>query len=255
MLLSEQITPTDINKSLKLLLMSVNNKKEAKASSDHHESDVHDNELRQLNDTIQAVRKEKQIRHSTQSLESDIKGILTDFMKSVFEQILELKYELKENVRKTSAQIEELKDITCGLKKHHSLCCNDISSKMQDVAEESESVKKQMSVLNEELLKRWQSFTDSIKTQLSAIIDHKKENHHSLQSQTTNQLPSNVNRETSLRETSLHADLSANTVPSPASIEPRRTLIIIDSILKGIQKLGLMYAPVLDTLLTVFSRI
>ncbi|KAH3737791.1 hypothetical protein DPMN_044386 [Dreissena polymorpha] len=195
--------------------MKVNNKT-AKPSSNHHESDVLDNELRQLNETIQVVRKEKQIRHSIQSQESDIKGILTDFMKSVSEQILELKYELKEHVKKTSAQMEELKDITCGLKKHHSLCCNDISSKMKDVAEESESVKTQMSVLNEELLKRWQSFTDSIKTQLSAITDHKKENHHSVLSQATNQLPSNINRETSLR-----ADLSASTFPSPSSIEPR----------------------------------
>ncbi|KAH3876748.1 hypothetical protein DPMN_000602 [Dreissena polymorpha] len=108
MLLPEQITPTDINNSLKQLLMSVNNKT-AKPSSDHHESDVHDNELRKLNETIQVVRKEKQIRHSIQSQESDIKGILTDFMKSVSEQILELKYELKEQVKKTSAQMEELK--------------------------------------------------------------------------------------------------------------------------------------------------
>ncbi|KAH3876749.1 hypothetical protein DPMN_000603 [Dreissena polymorpha] len=37
----------------------------------------------------------------------------------------------------------------------------------------------------------------------------------------------------------LRADLSASTFPSPASIEPRRTLIIGDSILKGIKKFGL----------------
>ncbi|KAH3776698.1 hypothetical protein DPMN_178129 [Dreissena polymorpha] len=234
-LLPEQITPADINNSLKQLLMSVNNKT-AKPSSDHHESDVHDNELRKLNETIQVVRKEKQIRHSIQSQESDIKGILTDFMKSVSEQILELKYELKEHVKKTSAQMEELKDITCGLKKHHSLCCNDISSKMQDVAEESESVKTQMSVLNEELLKRFQSFTDSIKTQLSAITDHKKENHHSTQNKDQSSNNENTNDSSSvvseIQKTPNKDQRSSQTVT-------RQTLIIGDSILKGINKSGL----------------
>ncbi|KAH3842500.1 hypothetical protein DPMN_115996 [Dreissena polymorpha] len=40
------------------------------------------------------------------------------------------------------------------------------------------------------------------------------------------------------RNISLHADLSANTVPSPARIEPRRTLIIGDLILKKSKSSG-----------------
>ncbi|KAH3770744.1 hypothetical protein DPMN_172037 [Dreissena polymorpha] len=87
---------------------------------------------------------------------------------------------MREHMLQISTQLAEIKDIICGLKNQHTLCCSDMNNKLKDVTSNSESVKTQMSNLNEGLLKRWQSFSESMKTQVSNIVTKQKETEISL---------------------------------------------------------------------------
>ncbi|KAH3721768.1 hypothetical protein DPMN_064716 [Dreissena polymorpha] len=175
---NDETTTDDVNNAFKKLLMSIS-KNESKLSENQNESDSHE-ELRRLSESVQSVRKEKHARRINKDTNSNIHEILNDFMKSVSSEINELKSEMREHILQTSTQLAEIKDIICGLKNQHTLCCSDMKNKLKDVTSNSESVKTQMSNLNEGLLKRWQSFSKSMKTQMSNILTQQKETEISL---------------------------------------------------------------------------
>ena len=258
-LVNDKTTTTNVNNAFKNILMSTS-KNESKLSENQNESDSHE-ELRRLNESVQSVRKEKHARRIDQDAKSNVHEILNDFMKSVSSEINELKCEMREYILQTSTQLGEIKDIVCGLKNQHNLCCSDMKNKLKDVTSNSESVKTQMCSLNEGLLKRWQSFSESMKNQMSYITTQQKETEISLNkfmatptrsyAEISNDSSSNVPEAHSTQNkdqrSSTENSNNSSSVVSEIHNTPnkdqrsnqtvtRQTLIIGDSILKGINK-------------------
>ncbi|KAH3737519.1 hypothetical protein DPMN_044112 [Dreissena polymorpha] len=195
---------------------------------------------------------------------SCIHEILNDFMKSISSEINEIKSEKREHILQTSTQLAEMKDIVCGLKHQHTLCYCDMKHNLKDVSSNSESVKTQMCNLNEGLLKQWQSFSESIKNQMSKILTQQTKSEILLNKfmetptrsyeEISNNSSSNVPKTNSTQNKDQSSN-NENTNDSSSVVSEiqktpnkdqrsnqtvtRQTLIIGDSILKGVNKSGL----------------
>ncbi|KAH3871117.1 hypothetical protein DPMN_034311 [Dreissena polymorpha] len=139
-----------------------------------------------------------------------------------------------------------------------------MENNLKDVSSNSESVKTQMCNLNEGLLKRWQSFSESIKNQMSKILTRQTKSEISLNKfmetptrsyeEISNNSSSNVpktnstqNKDQSSNNENINGSFSVvseiqktpNKDQRSSQTVTRQTLIIGDSILKGVNKSGL----------------
>ena len=210
--------------------------------------DCQQNQSTENNDVI-IVEQSKETNHSCDCLKSvnDKIDILTDTVQRLCVQI-------EEHITESSLKYGELRDAITSLNKQYKVYTQDLHSEVEAVNKNTQSVDRNIQSVNEGLLRKLKSVSDTLKAQKQLNTEHKslntakpqktnyEKNFPKVQKCTHNHLcndSANLQKQISDSEKSSSPAEQFHSESETALKPKTRTLIIGDSILKGISKRGL----------------
>ncbi|KAL4227799.1 hypothetical protein ACF0H5_013236 [Mactra antiquata] len=177
---------------------------------------------------------------------NDSRDLLEEFMTKLSSELSDLRSTLESHITKSSAEIRDIKDVVYSLKKHSHMCSRQVSDNSKSVHDATNTVQNKVDHLHEDLLRKWQSTTDSIKSQISHLLSNNKYNVSSqinmslnMINASSNELRESKNHQRELQEVEPLSPPTPVTEPEIESTVIKEQLILGDSLLKGINKRGL----------------